>query len=141
MAKRSPQERFWVKVDKQPDGCWIWIGALDGHGYGSFHLNGKTAYAYQVAYEWANGPRPAGLDLDHTCRERRCVNPGHLEPVTRGENLHRSPITQTSINAAKTHCVNGHAFTPENTRRDPWRRCETCRRANARRRWAAKRAA
>lgn len=141
MHKRTPEERFWPKVDKLDTGCWIWNAALDAHGYGSFHLNGKTAYAYRVAYEWAKGPRPAGMDLDHICRDRRCVNPDHLEPVTRGENLHRSPITQTSINAAKTHCIHGHEFTPENTIRDPWRRCRTCHYARRAAREAAKRAA
>lgn len=125
--RTRPEERFWKYVDKSgPDGCWLWTGGLDAHGYGSFHLNGRNAYAYQVAYKWTVGKIPAGLDLDHLCRVRACVNPDHLEAVTRGENLHRSPLTQTSINAAKTHCIRGH----ELTYREPksgWRRCLVCR--------------
>lgn len=135
--RRTPQERFWEKVKKTPT-CWLWIASIDGHGYGSFHMDGKTRYAYHVAYEWLVGRRPAGMDLDHLCRNRACVNPAHLEPVSRGENLHRSPITQTSINAKKTHCIHGHEYTPENTRRDPWRRCETCRREGVKRRRLAR---
>lgn len=134
---RSPAERFWEKVDKTGE-CWWWRASLDAHGYGSFYMDGRTRYAYHVAYEWLVGPRPDGMDLDHLCRNRACVNPVHLEPVPRGVNLHRSPITQTSINAAKTHCIHGHEFTPENTRRDPWRRCETCRKAGVARRRRAR---
>lgn len=77
------------------------------------------------------GPIPEGLDLDHLCRVRQCVNPDHLEPVTARENLMRSPLTQASINSAKTHCKRGHEFTPDNTRIFPKsgsRCCKTCER-------------
>ena len=141
MARPTPEERFWAKVNKDaPNGCWQWTGALDGHGYGSFHLHRATRYAYHVAYEWARGPRPAGADLDHLCRTRACVTPDHLEPVSRNENLHRSPLTQTSINAAKTECIHGHAYTPDNTLIDNgFRRCKTCHYARNAARRARKR--
>lgn len=130
-------ERFWSHVDRRSD-CWLWTSALDNHGYGAFTLPGKTAKAHRYAYELLVGPIPDGLTLDHVkargCRHRHCVNPAHLEPVSRGVNTMRgaSPL---AINARKTHCKNGHEFTPENTIvRPSGRRCRTCDRA-----WRARR--
>lgn len=80
---------FWRKVAIQPDGCWLWSGSTNGHGYGRLARSGKLHGAHRFAYEHFIGPIPNGLDLDHLCRVRLCVNPSHLEPVTRGENLLR----------------------------------------------------
>ena len=76
------------------------------------------------------GPIPEGLTLDHLCRVRACVNPAHLEPVTLRENTLRSPSAPTAINARKTECLRGHAFTPENTWVHRSRRCcRECKRS------------
>ena len=88
---RTAAERFWAKVVNDTEtGCWLWSGATTT-GYGRFHLamGLPLVVAHRFAYETLVGPVPAGLDLDHLCRVRRCVNPAHLEPVTRRENLMR----------------------------------------------------
>lgn len=103
------EELFFNNVDKSGD-CWIWTAAIDRGGYGRY----KHKAAHRVSYELLVGPIPQGLDLDHLCRVRACVNPSHLEPVTRRENLLRGD-TVTARNAAKTHCIHGHEFTHENT--------------------------
>lgn len=130
-------ERFWSKVQiGEPDGCWLWKACLTPQGYGRFHWRGRSVQAHRVAYELAVGPIPEGCELDHVrergCVHRHCVNPAHLEPVTPEENKRRQDIGKAArINAAKTHCVRGHEFTPENTYRRPgseWRECRTCRR-------------
>lgn len=110
-------------------GCWIWCGSLGRGGYGKVGHYGKTLLAHRFVYTELVGPIPRGLQLDHLCRTRACVNPDHLEPVTCRENLMRGDTWQAR-NAAKTHCPRGHEYTEQNTYRYPdgRRRCILCRR-------------
>lgn len=137
----DPEVRFWAKVrfGDHPKGlrgsCWEWIGALSDEGYGRFQLYGSTVYAHRFAYENIVGPVPSGLQLDHLCRTRHCVNPWHLDPVTGRENYRRSLIG----NAAKTHCPQGHEYDLLNTyfSKEGRRGCRICR-AEAMRRFHGK---
>lgn len=133
----GPAARFWSKVDKSGT-CWLWTGGQYGDGYGKFSTDGVFVAAHRFAWDVTHGwPVPADLTIDHLCRVRLCVNPSHMEVVTRGENSRRgggSAIAAANARA-RTHCKHGHAFTPENTYRDPKhgnRGCRTCRIAAAR---------
>lgn len=127
-------DRFWAKVDRRGDDeCWPWLAStMEGYGYFDERPFG-TGRAHRIAYMLLVGPIPAGLSLDHLCRNRGCVNPAHLEPVTWQVNLLRGR-TIPAVNAAKTHCPAGHPYDEANTY---WwrnqRTCRTCGTANARR--------
>lgn len=90
-------------------GCWIWMGRTDKKGYGTFDLINGSIRAHRFSYELKNNPIPDGMELDHRCRVRCCVNPDHLEPVTHLENMARS----RGYNFV-THCSRGHPFTEQN---------------------------
>jgi hypothetical protein len=121
---------FWAKVDKS-DGCWDWTGYKTATGYGRVQ---GTKYAHRVAYELQVGPIPDGLEIDHLCRNRGCVNPAHLEVVTHQENQLRGN-GPCGLNARKTHCPRGHEYTEKNTRvYQGHRMCRTCRRDDERER-------
>ena len=120
--------RFWNKVDKTGS-CWVWTGARTSQGYGNFLWYGKNVVAHRKSYEILVGNIPKDLDLDHLCRNRSCVNPYHLEPVTRRENLLRGD-TIPAKHVNKTHCPKGHKYTKENTYTyagNNSRYCKTCR--------------
>lgn len=91
----SLEDRFWTDVETS-EGCWIWLGAPTAGGYGSFHLEGRQYYAHRVSYVLNVGDIPDGLHLDHLCRNKRCVNPAHLEPVTFQENIRRGRVALAS---------------------------------------------
>lgn len=127
MAKGTPAQRFWAKVD--PTGpCWLWTAGVDGTGYGQLKVGKRTLKAHRFAYELLVGPVPDGLELDHLCRVRHCVNPGHLEPVTHAENCRRGLVGQNM--AVKTHCPQGHAYDEQNTyvAASGSRQCRACAR-------------
>lgn len=123
----TPADRFWAKVDASGD-CWLWTGARKSEGYGSFSIrHGDSVYAHRFAYQQLVGPIPAGLQLDHLCRVRNCVNPDHLEPVERKVNILRGQ-SPAAIHARKSTCRNGHPFDAVGATGN--RRCLTCERAS-----------
>lgn len=146
-VRKGPEAvRFWRKVDKGA-GCWRWRGAINvTSGYGVFQRgDGRgTVMAHRWAYESERGAIPAGLQIDHLCRTRRCVRPDHLEVVTQRENLMRGE-TVTARNAAKTHCPQGHEYTPDNTYdytgrgAGRGRSCKTCQAERSRRAYQRRR--
>lgn len=126
LPRKTVASRLWDKVDKT-DTCWLWTGYTtpDGYGVMAGEREGdrnRTSGVHRVSYELLVGPIPAGLEIDHLCQVRNCVNPDHLEPVTRDENARRAGVRQT-------HCISGHEFTEQNTRiraSDGARICRTC---------------
>ncbi|WP_227412199.1 HNH endonuclease signature motif containing protein [Cryobacterium sp. BB736] len=136
---RPAIDRFLEKVTPGDNGCIEWTGGLNGVGYGQFYLGRKLSpntgkgYAHRWAYEHYVGPIPEGMHLDHLCRNRKCVNPEHLEPVTLRENLLRG-IGPSAVHAKKTHCPAGHEYAGDNLYNHPtkiMRVCRTCGRARA----------
>jgi hypothetical protein len=123
----SAEQRFWRKVQKT-EGCWEWLACRNAFGYGvlkppSFD---KLMLAHRYTYELLVGPIPDGLQLDHLCRNRGCVNPAHLEPVTNRENCQRGQAGAFYRN--KTHCPQGHPYDETNTYRTSvgGRMCKAC---------------
>jgi hypothetical protein len=147
---RADLDKLMSRVEVVGD-CWHWTSYVRTDGYGVFTatVDGKPTplYAHRLMHEAAIGPIPDGMDVDHrchdprscapgkNCRHRRCVNPAHLQAVTRRTNTYRSGGV-TAINKHKTHCKWGHEFTPENTAIRPQggRTCRTCERDKVRRR-------
>lgn len=140
------EDRFWSKVDKDgpvPDyrpelgPCWLWTAGQWGEGYGRFWVSGRPVSAHRFAYEFLVGPIPSGLQIDHLCRVRNCVNPAHMEPVTNRVNTLRGmgPTVAGLRMSTKTHCPQGHPYDEANTRW--WRNerlCRACGRACVQRR-------
>jgi hypothetical protein len=127
-------ERWESKVEPEPNtGCWLWVGHIQPNGYGTIRTGSllsdsrAMSYAHRVAYKLLVGPVPVGLQVDHLCRVRQCVNPAHLEPVSPAVNTGRgsSPSTRT---AREGRCQRGHDLTAENikVRSNGKRSCRRC---------------
>ena len=110
--------------------CWEWDKAKDSLGYGRVWVNEKAMLVHRVAYEAIIGPIPAGMELDHLCRNPKCYNPEHLEAVTHAENMRRG----SSFNKNKTHCPQGHLYSGRNLiiESQRYRRCRICKNAQSR---------
>ncbi|MEV7975397.1 HNH endonuclease signature motif containing protein [Streptomyces sp. NPDC086519] len=138
------------RIEVAEGDCWRYLGFINSSGYGVVDPSRRASQlrVHRVVWEFLVAPIPDGLELDHLCHgrdeqcpggdqclHRRCVNPAHLEPVSGAVNNARSK-SPTSINAQKTHCIRGHAFTPENTywrstrngKTQPSRQCRECKR-------------
>lgn len=123
-----------IGLPESQDQCWLWGGCVVGNGYAGIRLRGRSVRVHRLIYEHIIGAIPEGLELDHLCRVRLCVNPWHLEPVTHLVNMQRGVI------ATKTECCRGHAFTLENTYRYGERRhCRECVRIRLRKSKAKRR--
>lgn len=125
----SAEDRFAKKLELAPTGCIEWTGGKTAAGYGSFavdtsHRGAKKDMAHRWAYEFYVEPIPTGFDIDHLCRNKSCVNPDHLEPVTRRENVLRAA-------ALITHCPQGHPYNDDNTitNQQGHRKCRACAKA------------
>lgn len=140
------ESRFWSKVDASGP-CWEWTASLGKTGgYGKYTIpyrdgtgRSKHVYAHRHAYTTLVGEIPEGMQLDHLCRNRKCVNPDHLEPVTSRENNRRG-VSPSGLNMAKNTCPSGHEYNEENTfiSKVGHRQCKVCRRAYDKRRYAAR---
>lgn len=137
MLDEQDSARFWSYVDKNgTNGCWEWTSSLYPQGYGRFWLYPRNLRAHRISYTITKGPIPQGLVLDHLCRNRKCVNPDHLEAVTNRQNTLRgiSGIKAAAPPANKEFfCVQGHERTPENTyrRSNGVQECRKCRQMKA----------
>ena len=128
------EQRYWENVEISDNGCWNWI-ASKGKPYGQISINLKDNSVHRVMWEQTREKIPSGISIDHLCRNTKCVNPIHMEPVTIGENVLRGTGI-TAINKRKTHCNRGHEFSGNNLMMvgplKKWRQCRECTRIKSR---------
>lgn len=125
-------DRFWSRTKPGANGCIEWTGLLTPCGYGRFWVGDTMRRAHRVVWVLVHGSDvPSGMTVDHLCRNRRCVNPAHLEAVPSAVNTLRGR-TLSAANKAKTHCARGHELSGKNlvwrskTDGSRYRVCEKC---------------
>jgi len=132
--------RFLSKFAKTDGDCWTWTATADHKGYGRLGVSGRTLMAHRLSYEHFVAPIPPGMQLDHLCRNRRCVNPAHLEPVTGKENVRRGNTgANLPNNDGRSRCLRDHPLSGDNLYIKPNGRrvCRQCERIR-RRAWQAR---
>jgi hypothetical protein len=138
MSFKDIADRFWDRAIPEPNsGCWLWSAGTSPLGYGILYFDGSNRLAHRIAYEMLVGPIPKGLELDHLCRVRCCVNPDHLEPVPHAENVRRSPVVGR-VDRGITHCPQGHPYKINTANSRRRRVCPECRRRRDRDRYRRK---
>lgn len=133
VTRRPISERLWERVVKS-NGCWEWTGPCSDGGYGVISTGGREGRllrTHRVAYELLSGPIPDGLHIDHLCKNRKCCNPAHLEPVTQAENNRRAF-------ANHTHCPRGHELPPKTKPGVRRPQCKECKKEYDAARYKAK---
>jgi len=133
---QKDRDRFWKKVRLRQHGCWEWQASVRKDGYGRFAINSKPELSHRIAYYLVSGPMPRELEIDHLCRNRLCVNPSHMELVSKRVNILRGEC-HAANNKRKTHCKSGHELTELNiyTVSLPKRKCKFCARARSARKY------
>ena len=128
------RERVLSRLIINSSGCLLWTGATTAAGYGVVGDGPRIEYVHRLMYMWFVGPIPDGHQIDHLCRIRPCASPADLEAVTQRANILRGEGA-TALNAAATHCLNGHPFDLLNTYYRPdrtGRQCRACSRGRKR---------
>ena len=141
----TAEERFFLQVKKNENGCWEWQGYVNYKGYGAFRSenNGRRINVHRFAYQHFIGEIPQGFVVDHICKNTRCANPNHLRAVSNYDNLVLYGETNIGfVNANKKVCHNGHLLEGENLSNFVYRglkrrRCKKCHAAKIAR-WRAK---
>lgn len=126
----STENRFWDKIMPEPNsGCWLWIGAIGSHGYGTFSVNRRAILAHRFSFEMRGETIPNGMFIDHKCSNRQCVNPDHLHVVTPAENARLTSVRGRAqrYNLQKTHCPVGHPYSGDNLYMKPADGSRMCR--------------
>lgn len=125
-VRPTVEQRFFDKVNKT-EGCWLWVAPPGESGYGYLAINRRPVLAHRFSYELHNGPIPEGLQVNHTCDVRTCVNPEHLYSGTQQENMRDRDTRGRNPMSNKTHCKRGHPYDEENTyNRLSSRSCRAC---------------
>ena len=134
VIRGDDERRFLTKIAESGT-CWVWLGERTREGYGRFAIRSRNRSAHRWFYERRFGSLPDGLELDHLCRNKSCVNPMHLEPVTHSENVRRAG----TANGRKTHCPHGHPYEGDNLMltKHGHRFCRACLQERNRK-WTAK---
>ena|SRR5215831_11213550 len=133
---RVPRDLWkWIYLPDKENSCWEWAGKPKSNGYGSITIKRKPHIAHRVIYEFSIGKIQDGMELDHLCRNRICVNPNHLEPVTHLENMLRG-VGIVAVASRKTHCPKGHPLSGDNLHpyylKRGHRQCKICHMENCR---------
>lgn len=124
---KNIREKIWVNPET---GCWEWIGSLTApNGYAQIGINGDKIVVHNLVYELLIGKMDDGLEPDHICLIKRCVNPEHIEPVTHSENVKRAQ----SLLPKKTHCPSGHEYVGDNLYVNPNTEFKHCRKCQSER--------